>query len=430
MTPIGEFFERASSVGISKLDDLRFHWPLGVYLDYYGGTGLPMRGRIGLGVLYVIGGVFALFHRATRPLLALHVVFSLLVPMSLHQTWLTALWYHAPDRLWYLQYASLPALAALGIGGLLLLVRRLLGPWVDVTATRQAVIWPVVLGLFLGGLNLRFFPWASERLSLFAHQTLSFTDRRVLADFQWIRDHVPAGETLLNATADWGLPLPFTGHRTVFFSGGVAVDPSTDWHGLLDSLNGLQPRASDAARDLRQRGIRYVYAASFDPALMLATGIPLGTDALTANPALIRLYESATAMVFRIRDVEDRDLGIEASDTVRFSGFYPAERNGEHAWRWTNGEGRIRVQALDLAGDNCHVRLLGSAPGGYQVRLANNELERTGLGYRIPRQALEQDVFELAIDSPTHVPAEIGDSADQRALGVMVTDVVVRCWGP
>ena len=62
------------------------------------------------------------------------------------------------------------------------------------------------------------------------------------------------------------------------------------------------------------------------------------------------------------------DLGIEDSETVRFSGFYAVERDAEQAWRWTNGEGRIRVQKLDLGGGECYLRLLGWVPGGYQLR--------------------------------------------------------------
>ena len=136
VTPIAEFIERARTVGTATSADVRFHWPLGLYLDYYGGTGFPMRGRIGIGLLYVIGGLFGLSHRATRPLVTLHLL-SLLVPLALHQTWLTVLWYHTPERLWYLQYASLPALAALGIGGLVFLLQRLCRTWLDITIRQE-----------------------------------------------------------------------------------------------------------------------------------------------------------------------------------------------------------------------------------------------------------------------------------------------------
>ena len=74
-----------------------------------------------------------------------------------------------------------------------------------------------------------------------------------------------------------------------------------------------------------------------------------------------------------------------------------------------------------------HLRLLGWTPGGYRLRLADEELAITGLGHRISRQAIGRGAFELVIHSPTYVPAEVSDSADPRALGMMVTDVTVYC---
>jgi hypothetical protein len=426
--PIGSFLEHARGVGVATSQDLRFHWPFGLYFDYYGGTGFPMRGRIGIGLLYVIGGIFALLHKATRPLLALHVVLSLLIPLALHQTWLTALWYHTPERLWYLQYASLPGLAALGLGGVVLFLQRLFGKWCELPA-RQAVIWLTVLALFLGGLNLRYFPWVSTRLSVFAHQELSFTDHRALEDFAWIRDNVPAGEILFNAPTDWGLSLAFTGHRTVFFSGGAALPPSADWIALRDALNGPPARSIDAVRGIRREGIRYLYAASFDPTLMLTPAVPLSAQALKANPAVDLVYESTTAAVFQIRDVQARDLGVEDSETLIFSGFYPVERDQRRKWRWTDGEGRIQVQGLGISGPDCYLNLNVPAVGDYQVRLGDQPLESTSLGHRLPQPVMEQDVFEFAIHSPTFVPDGTSDSADPRTLGVMVMGIAVHCWG-
>jgi hypothetical protein len=423
--PIADFLERARDVGDKMSRDPRFAWPYGLYFN--GEMGFPMRGRIGLGVFYVAGAIFAAFHASTRPFLALHVVLGLLVPLTLHQTWLTALWYHTPERVWYLQCASLPALGGLGIAAILLALRRAGAAW-SASPPWQAVLWPVVLVLFLGGLNAAYYRWVTRRLTVLAVRGLSFTDHRVLADFRWIRDNVPAGEVIFNATADWGLSLPFTGRRTVFWSGGYAVDPSTSWSRFLDELRLPEPSVSQGAVELRRRGIRYIYAATWDPSRRPVGALMHDGATLSGTVALDRAYESPTALIFRIRDDESRSLGLEDSEDVQFSGFHDLERAGGQAWRWTDGHGRLRLPTARLKGRDCFLRILGPRPDSYKLQLGGQDLELAAMGFALPREALLQDAIELTIRSPAVVPHEVDGSGDTRRLGVQVNDISLLCW--
>jgi hypothetical protein len=424
--PIGAFMETARVIGAEPSRDPRFAWPMELY---FGNRVLfPIGSRVTFAALCAIGGAFAVVQRRARPFLVLHVVLSLLVPFAQHLTWLTGLWYHLPERLWYAQYASLPALAAVGIAGLLGLLAGALRRWIDL-ARWQYVTWPLALYLAMAiGFGRAYDTWEHTRLRTYAlrNPNLTITDRRVLADFDWIRAHVPAGEILFNAPADWGLPLPFTGHRTVYWSGGYAIDPTTNWNRLLNLLRRGDPFASHAAAELAGLGVRYIYAASLDEALQDLNRQPLEPEVLRDAAAFEVLYESPTATILRVREEGGHGLGLRDSDRILFEGFYPIETLNGREWRWTMGHGRLQVTGPPSG--ECFLRVLGSDPDAYVITLGERTIELTPLGFRLPAGLDEPGRFEIEIGpAPGHAPQAA--PGDPRDLGVRVTDVWLACPG-
>jgi hypothetical protein len=423
LEPIGEFMARARAIGEGPSQDSRFTWPMALY---FGNRVLfPTGSRVTFAALCVIGAAFALVQRRARPLLVLHIVLSLLVPFAQHLTWVTGLWYHMPERLWYAQYASLPALAAVGLAGLLRLLALLVRRWIDL-ARWQYVAWPVALYLVMLGFGGAYDTWEHTRLRTYAlrNPNLTVTDRRLLADFAWIRAHVPAGATLFNAPADWGLPLPFTGHRTVYWSGGYAIDPATNWNRLLDLLRRGDPYASHAAEELAGLGIRYVYAGSLDEALQVSGRMPLEPAVLRDAAAFELLYESPTAAVLRVRDEGYERLGLRDSDRILYESFYPRETLNGREWRWTRGRGRLRLTAPPDR--ECVVRVFGSDPDAYDLTVAGQPLQLTPRGFLLPAALIERGRFEIDIGpAPGYAPPAAPD--DPRTLGVRVTDVALAC---
>jgi hypothetical protein len=430
--PLESFLDRARGVGATLAGDPRYRWPVRMYFDNE--VQLPAARQIGLGVLSVLGALYALMNRHARPVLILHLVFSLLIPLAVYQTWLTSLWYHTPERIWYAQYAILPVLAALGVAGVLWALARFLprldslgwlrpGGWVNLA-------WPLVLVAVFGVVYPAYATWGALRLFLFAqrNQQLTLTDRRVLADFEWIHQNVPRGEVLFNAPADWGISLPFTGHRTVFWSGGAAFDAALNWGALVSMLRRGGAYAAHAAQDLSLMRIRYLYAGVLDPRLSRNGRARLDGQALEGVPGFEMLYRSPTARVFRIVGERHTELlGLNDSERVRFEGFHVRERLGRITWRWTNGASHLRIKTTGIEGHECFVRIFGPSPGAYQLELGGAALEFTVRGHRIPPSATGADVIELVMRSEASVPAETGRGPDDRLLGLKVRDIALSC---
>jgi hypothetical protein len=450
--PVDDFLERARSVGTTLAGDARYRWPLGLYFDNT--MGFPAVRQVVFGMLCTAGGVYALINRSVRPVLVLHLVFSLLIPLTAYQTWITSLWYHAPERIWYAQYASLPILAALGVAGLFELFARLLHRFAparlrhfDLPAPLRrfglpswlrhfggvnwaSVAWLLALLLLVALVRPAYAEWASVRLFLFAErsQQLTITDRRVLADFEWMHRNIPRGEVIFNAPADWGLPLPFTGNRTVFWAGGAAFDRARNWGALVSMLGRGGAHAAHAADDLSTMGIRYVYAGVLDPRLARNGRTRLDGQALEGTPRFEMLYRSPTARVFRITgETRGELLGITDSERIRFEGFHVRERLGRVTWRWTDGNARLRIKTGTRAADPCFVRIFGPPVGAYELRLGSVPLEFTDRGYRIPAAALAAEFVELEFLSEASIPAVAGTGTDERMLGLRVRNVSLDC---
>jgi hypothetical protein len=422
--PIGAFMETARTIGAGPSRDPRFAWPMGLY---FGNRVLfPMNSRIAFAALCVIGAGFALVQRRARPFLVLHVVLSLLVPLAQHLTWLTAVWYHLPERLWYAQYACLPALAAVGIAGMLRLLATVLGRRVCLPRW-ESVTWPAALYLVMAiGFGPGYHTWEHVRLRNYALRNphLTITDRRVLADFEWMRANIPPDAILFNAPADWGLPLPFTGHRTVYWSGGYALDPATNWNRLLKLLRRGDPFASHAAAELSWLGAQYVYAASLDQALGAAGRMSLEPAMLRDVAALDVLYESPTALVLRAHDEGAMLLGLRDSERIAFERFYPAETLGARQWRWSAGAGRLRLRTLP--GETCFVRVFGPDPDAYRLASGGQPLDLTPRGFELPDGKRGDGVYEIEIAPAAGAPSP-GPADDTRNLGVQVKDVSLAC---
>jgi hypothetical protein len=427
--PVAAFMERASDVGTTLADDPRYRWPLAVYAEAVWQT--DSAGRVGLAALYVAGALVALRHAALRPVLALHVVFSLMMPLAEYRTWLTSLWYHAPERIWYLQYATLPILGALGVAGVLQVLDRLTRRRLSLRR-RQVWVWPAAALAFMLAVHGAFADRASIWLWRFANRSLPMpiNDARLLADFQWMRDHIPASEVLFNAAADWGVSLPFTGHRTVFWSGGRAITPTTNWHLLQELMNRGGSYTSHAAREARWHGLRFVYAARVDGRLATGGRRPFDVTALASAASLDRLYASPTAEVFRIRDEGSDALGLADSARLHLiEGFYGAERSATPPWRWTNGHGRFRLTPDAPPDRDCFVRVLGADPDAYRLELDGTALAFTPRGHRVPPRPSGRPAFELDLVSAAAVPADTGTGTDDRLLGIRVFDLTLHCPG-
>ncbi|HEX6361334.1 MAG TPA: DUF6541 family protein [Albitalea sp.] len=421
--PLADFLQRARDVSVVSAVDPRYRWPIATFFDTQ--FPLPQSARVWLAALAAAGAMAAVVNARLRPLLALHLVFGALVLLAQYQTWVTSLWYHLPERIWYAQAASLPALAAVGVGAGLQLIARAAGRWFDLW--RWALLaWPVALFAVFSPMHETFVPWAKWRLYQAVHRNphLAIADPRILPDFAWMRANIPAGEVIFNAPADWGLSLPFTGHRTVYWSGGFAVDPSTPWNELLALLRRGDPYTSHAGAELSALGIHYVYAARLSPVLERRGRDPLEGDKLRGAAAFERLYESPTALIMRIDDVRPALLGLQDSARVRFEGFYRLEQQGTRRWRWTDGRGRVYIAAPAGQGE-CFARVLGPVPATFEVRHNGAPLELTGAGYRIPPDARAGGTIELEIVSPVSPPRD--PAADDRVLGVSVSNVAFSC---
>jgi hypothetical protein len=415
--PLAAFLERARGVGAAMTHDPRYRWPGGLALDAV--LQFPPARRTGFVMLWAAGTIVALFYRRTRPLVALHLVFSALVPAAKSLSWLTSLWYHAPERIWYSQFANLPILAALPVAAAIaLLTRRTQG-----AARWQAFGWLIALGTAAQFMYAPYAAWASGRVYLFAARNaqLTLTDDRRLADFAWIRKNVPRDQVLMNAPADWGISLPFTGLRTVFWSGGAALDPVIEWHHIAANIHRGGDAASQAAADLHHMGLRYVFVAhGLDPRMEVNNRLRFDGGMLAGTPGFAPLYTSPTARVLAIQDDGGVALGLDDSERLQFvAGFYGRERLVRHVWRWTNGAGRLRIRTTP--GKDCYLRIFGPPVDGYELRAEGATLVHTSRGHRIPPQADGSVDVEILSKSTPPAPR------DPRRLGVLVRNVALGC---
>lgn len=418
--PVIDFLQRArdaSNANALPAD----RWPLGPLFASQPGTY-----RTGLAVLSTIGAIAAALHARLRPLLMLYLAFGVLVLIAREQASITALWYHLPERIWYAQAASQPMLAALGVAWMLALAARVARRWIALPRW-QLAIWPLALWAVFTPIHESYKTWAGWRLYYAVHRNpnLTFTERQALADFTWMRANIPAGEVLFNSPADWGVALPFTGHRTVFWSGGYAFDPATPWHDWLMLMRRGDPYASHAAAELSARGVHYVYAGRLNPALERRGRQPLDAARLRDAAAFTLLYESPTAAVLRADDIRSSLLGPHNSSRIRFEGFYQVEEAGRQRWRWSTGAARLLITLSDGDAGDCFVRVLGADPDAFELRHEGRPLAFTARGHRVPAGAVTRPVLALDMVSPTFVPEPAG--GDTRALGVRVTGVGFSC---
>jgi hypothetical protein len=416
---IPEFLQRAREASDGAGAAPPGRWPLTSLF-----ASQPPAYRTGMAVLSVMGAVAAAMNARLRPIPILYGTFVALVLLAREQTWLTALWYHLPERIWYAQTASQPLLAAAGVGWLLALAARAARRWVGLPRW-QLVLWPLALWAVFTPLHEAYQTWARWRLYYAVHRNpnLAMTEREAAADFAWMRANIPAGEVLFNAPADWGVALPFTGHRTVFWSGGYAFDPATPWHDWLMLSRLGDPHTSQAGAELSARGVRYVYAGRLNPAMERRGRQSLDAARLREADAFTTLYESATATVLRVADVRPSLVGLHNSSRIRYDGFHPIEEEGSRRWRWTSGSSRILLTTPPGDASECFVRVLGPHPDAFELRQGDAALAFTPRGHRVPGDRIERPALALEIASASFVP----EGGDPRTLGVKVTDVGMTC---
>jgi Family of unknown function (DUF6541) len=394
--PLREFAERAHRQGDLVMNQPVWDWPLGVY-------GRPIRpndGRLWVFALAAFGGLVSLRKPEGRVFLVLHVLGSLMILLAHKQTWLTMLFYHEPERIWYLQFACLPALAALGLDTVVGVVCR-----AKYALARRGVVWPALAAFGFAVLGVPFYPRATGWLHHYARARLSFTDHRVLRDFDWVSHNVPAGETIFNAPADYGLGMPFTGRRFLFWPGGFTVAGEIDWRLVLRAFNRPEQNFPIGLGFLQNVGIHYVFAARYAD-----DRAPLYRESLDENPALARVYRSETASVYRIRRFWVHYFGIERSREMELDGFYPLEEKKNPDWRdvtteyrWTNGLGRVTVRRPENPGDACRFVVSGPGIAPYRVFLNGTELGRTRFGFVMPSELLRDTTLVFEIRSADRV---------------------------
>ncbi|MBW2453094.1 MAG: hypothetical protein JRI68_01210 [Deltaproteobacteria bacterium] len=421
--PLAQFLSQAENTALQKGTEPAA--VLGWLADLWFGRGPS---AVMLGVLCAAGVVTAVARPTARVGLWLHGGLLLLAPLALGRTWLTALWYHDLERLWYLQLAALPLLAATGLWGLGTLIARLarrpLAGWTQVEAA-----WPVGLAL-VAGISHPYFAQIALRLE--PARRFMASDRSYLEDFAWMDAHLPTDGLVLNAPGDWGLVLPFTGRQLAFANCQVRRSVAEHFWAFL-AVQNVGSYDDVAHRRLRALGVGYVYAGYFRRFAVATRGGPLlDSEALDRNPGLERVYQSRTAQVYRVRE----QLAVEYPQThvslgqdspARFEGFHPVEGPASRPIRWTRGKATVHVPfSLLPADEDCSLVLGLRRPRDFPVAVRWNgqRLRSVVEGiYAIPMQ-----VHALEIRSPTFVPRELDDRLkDGRSLGVKLRGVSLEC---
>ena len=420
---VNAFIRRAGQVAHQK--GARPEMMLGWLRDLFVGRGPS---ATVLGVLCVLGVATTVWQPAFRVVLWLTLGLMLLLPLAFGRTWLTALWYHDLERLWYLQVAATPLLGAAGLWGVVTLLGRLKIRRLP-SLLRPEVTWPVLVALVVG-VSHSYVARVSQRLE--HAPAVMPSDRSHLVDFAWIREHVPADALILNAPGDWGLVLPFTGRPLTFANCQVEsiVPAHFEAFWALHDVGGYD---QGAHQRLRALGVRYVYAGFFpDFAVATARGATFDTRELDLNPGLERVYQSRTAQIYRVRDelkagFPQVQLGLGADGPAGFEGFAPVEQSDGRSVRWTTAESTIQVPAALLPEcESCALVLGMWRPQHFPVEITwdGQPLRAVVEGvYPIPTRV---DVLEIR--ARTFVPKEVDEKSDDgRALGVELRGLSIEC---
>ncbi len=113
-----------------------------------------------------------------------------------------------------------------------------------------------------------------------------------------------------------------------------------------------------------------------------------------------------------------------ADDTLRETGFYDLEREGDRQWRWTTGDGRLALPQRWPEGQACELALDVHIPRSLEVWLDDRRLEMDERGHcSLPPYHSHIPTAELRLRSPTIRPGP----QDERDLGVQLFGVVIQC---
>ncbi len=421
--PLNEFVVRAEAVALKKAPSPRMvlWWMKDLFLGQ--GHSAPI-----LGALCGLGVIAAIARPALRVALWMHLGLLALLPLALARTWLTALWYHDLERLWYLQLAAAPLLAAAGLVGLVELMGRL--PFRRLASLGRAeVMWPLGLAVVAGGSH-PYVARVSQRLKL-AQRTMA-SDQSHLDDFAWIRANLPEDALILNAPGDWGLVLPFTGRPLTFANCQVTRSVAEHFWAFW-ALHDVGSYDGKAHERIRALGVRYVYAGHFrEFGVPTHRGPTLDSKGLALNPGLERLYESRTAQIYHLREqlapnFLEVDLSLNENSPADFQGFYPVEQQDGRAVRWTTGRSTIRFpDGILPASPDCSLVLGMRRPQHFSVDVSWDGRPLRALVEGV--YAIPPKVHVLEIRSRTFTPSAVDDpSQDDRRLGVQLTGLSLEC---
>jgi hypothetical protein len=425
--PLAAFLAKARAEAPALQQSELWRWPLGVYAPSRV-TDPHVAGAVVAAAM--LGALFALSHRRARRWLVLHGVLSLLIPLATQQLPPTALWYHAPERLWYLQLVALPGLGAVGLDALVDLARTHLR--VPRTAGRATLIAATLLGA------VPFVSWVQGRIDGWARSHEAFHDRRALEDFAWIDQNLPQDALLLNAPADHGLVTAMTGRRAVFWAGGVATRREGAWHDWLRALRRPSRFSPEIHRALLEAGVRYVYVADYQPNTAPPDAAPVERALLVGHPAFEVRHQSASGLVlalseqsFRPEDVPYVDAPwarhrvppLDRPVSVGFVGFHRVEQRVREdgtleLWRWAPRTSRIALDRFPVEA-GCWLELLPEDFRPHVLRIDDRVVEPTD--HPIPDERLGA-IIEVEVRSDTFVAPN-----DPRTLGVQLNRVFLSC---
>lgn len=363
-----------------------------------------------LSILCWLGLVVAVFRREFRLVLALHVALLLLLFAAPAQTWLTALWYHSLERLWYLQIAAAPLLGAAGMWGVVWLLRR--QRFVRAaTLHRSSILWLIALAAAVGSSAAY---ERNVRDKLTGVSVAMASDPSHVADFAWLGANVPKGTIILNAPGDWGLVLPFTGHWLAFTNCLGRTSPrALDWaFWRLHNLGGYDRWMHER---VRETGIRFVYAGIFRPfGVNTVRGPTFDTAALARSPALDLVYSSRTARIYRLRETPELasvwELSLGQRSPVSFDGFPWFTAEYGQPIRWTSGHGVVQIPSEHVPTEaGCQLLLGLRRPPDFPttVRYDGRVIYPLFRGvYRLPPPSKAAgdaaEVHTLELESPTY----------------------------
>ena len=248
-----------------------------------------------MATLCVLGGLAALAERRYWPLLAVQLGLAGMRALGDRKSWLTVLFYHQDERLWYLQFLTVPLFMTLGLWRLV----RLFDPAsTDERDTRwptwRSLAWPAAF-VCIAYSSPVLWKEPHDHLARFVRESC-IVDAAAPADFAWIRANIGKKEVLLNAPGDYGLVLAATGRIAVFSS---LSETKASWlFGAVTDLDNYD-QARHAA--VKATGIRYLYAAK--RSREFHGRMPLyNLELLSRNRGWQAIYDSPAARIFQIRD--------------------------------------------------------------------------------------------------------------------------------